>query len=192
MKKAASLIFYIVCLAGLSACEKWKDPNPDPDPRIAERKYCNDPQAVNYNWDFPGVADSTVCIYPANLYEGTSSFTDSVYNMGEELDSAASLKVYTLQLIPVSKVKLQLAGFCPANVLLFTAERTTYRAVADTTLKYDDTTFFYGQPLCRIEDTLTGSITKQRYDSTGKTIYIEWMVVSDSGVNYHKGTAIKQ
>src|SRR5690606_23799436 len=119
-------------------------------------------------------------------------FTDSVYNMGEELDTAASQKVYTLQLIPGSKVKLQLAGFCPSNVLLSTAERTTYRAVADTTLKYDDTTFFYGPPLNHIEDTLTGSITKQRYDSTGKTIYIEWMVVSDSGVNYHKGTAIKQ
>lgn len=192
MKKAVRLILYIVCVISFSACEKWKDPNPDPDPRVAERKYCNDPQAVNYNWDFPGLPDSTVCIYPADLFEGTYSFTDSVYNANNELDTAGSLKVYTIQLIPTSKNKLNLTGFCPSNAIAFTAERTTYRAVADTTLKLNDTTFFYGQPLCRIEDTLTGSVTKQRYDSSGKTIYIEWMVVSDSGVNYHKGTAIKQ
>ena len=192
MKKAVHITFYTIFLFAVSACEKWKDPNPDPDPRIGERTYCNDPEAVNYNWDFPGVPDSTKCIFPADLFAGTYSFTDSVYNASNEFDSAGSLKTYTIQLVSTSKKKLELAGFCPSNVILFTAERTSYLANADTTLKLDDTTFFFGQPLCRIEDTLTGTISKNRNDSTGKTIFIEWMVVSDTGLNYHKGTAIKQ
>src|SRR5690606_9184265 len=111
------------------ACKKWTDPEPPQDPKLQERKYCNDPEAVNYNWNFPGVADSSVCIYPADLFAGTYSFTDSIYDGQEFFDSAHSQTTYTLQFIPIDKSRLRTVGFCGiSDSLKFTAERSTYRA----------------------------------------------------------------
>lgn len=50
--------------------------------------------------------------------------------------------------------------------MFFTAGRTTYSASADSTFKFNDTIKVYGQPLCRIADTLSGTIVKNRYDTT--------------------------
>ncbi|HTN45366.1 MAG TPA: hypothetical protein VL098_03400 [Flavipsychrobacter sp.] len=186
---------YIVAGCGFfllfSACKKWVDPNPSVDPRITERRYCNDPQAVNYNWDFPGTQDSSVCFFPSDLFEGNYSFTDSIYFQDNSLDTNRTFQTYTLNITRTSKNQFKLAGFCGGNDINFTAQRTTYLAYADTTLKLNDTTFAFGQPLCRIQDTLTGTLSKSKTDSLSRHIYIEWRVVSDSGINFHKGTAIK-
>lgn len=192
MKKPHFIFILPLFFMLVVACQKWTDPAPVDDPRIKDRKYCNDPLAVNYNWGFPGVADSTTCVYPADLFKGTYTFTDSVYfNDETTLDSAHSFQTYTLQLSPISKTKFHLSGFC-SNDLVFTAGRSTYQASADTTLKLNDTTYAFGQPLCRIQDTLTGTISKSKTDSTFHSVTIAWKVISDSGINYHKGTAIKQ
>jgi len=190
MKKLTIILFIAVSSAIIYSCQKWKDTTAVVDPRITARKYCNDPAAVNYNWDFPGVQDSTVCIYPVNLYEGTYSFNDSIYFEDNILDSGRILQTYNIQLVPAGKNKLLLKGYC-SNDIQFTVQRNGLKAYADTTLKLDDTTFAYGQPLCRILDTLTGTIIKSTNDSTKKNLFIEWRVVSDTGINYHKGTAIK-
>lgn len=52
MKYFKVFILLALSVSIFFSCEKWKDPNPDVDPRITERKYCNDPEAINYNWDF--------------------------------------------------------------------------------------------------------------------------------------------
>jgi hypothetical protein len=95
-----------------------------------------------------------------------------------------------LQIIPVSKSAIRIIGFCGAtDSLRLSAQRSTYRADVDSTIQVTDTTFDYGQFFCRSLDTLSGSITKDRYDST--RLIIDFKVVSDTGVNYHRGTAIK-
>ncbi len=191
MKPLHLTVLITLFICGLLSCEKWKDANPDVDPRITERRYCNDPEAMNYNWDFPGLPDSTLCIYPADNFQGTYSFTDSIYFSDNTLDTNRIFQNYILQLTPTAKNKLLLSGFCTGNNLMFTAERISNNAYADTTLKINDSTYAYGQFFCRMQDTLTGTISKPK-DSLPERIYIEWTVVSDSGVNYHKGTAIKQ
>lgn len=187
-KAAWSAVLFIV-LSTLS-CKKWSDPAAPQDPRLTENKYCNDPEAVNYNWNFPGVADNTICFYPADIFKGTYSFTDSVYNSQNVFDSAGSLTTYTLQVIPIGKRQLRILGFCSgSDSLKFTAERATYQASADTTIFLNDTTKVFGQFFCRTLDTLSGYIRKNQNDSL--SLIFDLKVVSDTGINFHKGTAVR-
>jgi hypothetical protein len=189
MKEKLFIPLLLLVLTVVS-CEKWSDPKAVDDPRINERKYCNDPEAVNYNWNFPGQPDNTTCIYPSDLFEGNYTFTDSIYSADQIFDSVRTLITYPLQIIPVSKSAIRIIGFCGAtDSLRLSAERSTYRADVDSTIQVTDTTFDYGQLFCRSLDTVSGSITKDRYDST--RLIIDFKVVSDTGVNYHRGTAIK-
>lgn len=172
------------------SCKKYKDPDLATDPRIATRKYCNDPLAVNYNWDFPGVPDNTVCFYPTDIFKGSYLFTDSIYRSDNSFDSARSLITYTLNIIPYTTNKFALVGFCGnGDSLKFTAERTTYRGNADTTIKLNDSTYVYGQFFCSSLDTLTGTLMRPKGDSV--SLLIDFTVLSDTGLNYHRGTAIK-
>lgn len=172
------------------SCKKYKDPNPATDPRIATRKYCNDPKAVNYNWDFPGVPDNSVCFYPTDIFKGGYSFTDSIYRADNSFDSASSLITYTLHIIPNTTNKFSLVGFCGnGDSLKFTAERTSYRANADTTIKLNDTTLVYGQFFCSSQDTMTGTLIRPKGDSV--RLLIDFTVHSVTGINFHRGTAIK-
>jgi hypothetical protein len=194
MQFTRSSVFFAITLFTIVifSCKKWKDEIATDDPRLHGRKYCNDPQAVNYNWGFPGVPDNTICIFPSDLYKGTYSFTDSIYDYNEVLDSNLSKNIYTLQVFAISKKHLAVTGFCNNDTLFFTAGRTTYSASADSIFKLNDTTKAFGQPFCRILDTLSGTITKDRFDTTNTKIKFNWKVVSDTGTYYHKGTAVKQ
>jgi hypothetical protein len=185
--------FSLLVPAFLFSCKKWSDPAAPQDPRLDDNKYCNDPDAVNYNWNFPGVPDNSVCIFPADLFKGTYSFTDSIYNVQNVFDSARSQNTYTLHIIALGKRTLRITGFCSASdSLKFTAERSTYRATADTTIFLNDTTKVFGQFFCRTQDTLSGSVSKNQNDSSGRTVRVDFRVVSDTGVYFHRGTAIKQ
>jgi len=173
------------------SCKKWTDPAAPQDPRLDDNKYCNDPDAVNYNWNFPGTPDNSVCYYPSDLFKGTYLFTDSIYNSQSVFDSARSLQTYTLQVLPVGKKALRIVGFCGANdSLQFTAERSTYRALADTTIFLNDTTKVYGQYFCRTEDTLSGFFMKNQLDTS--ILMIDLKVISDTGTYFHKGRAYRQ
>lgn len=189
MKYFRNLLLFCLSIGLATSCSKWVDPNPDVDPRITARKYCNDPQAVNYNWDFPGVPDSTVCYYPADLFEGSYSFKDSIFKSNNSYDTNYAPQTYMLQLTSLGKNKLQLTGFC-TNPLFFTAPRIGTMAHGDSTYKIDDTTWAYGQPFCRSQDTLSGTLIRE-IDSVGKLITIEWKVVSDTGTRLHRGVARK-
>ncbi len=187
-------IIIFILVPFLYSCEKWEDKKAVRDPSLDDRKYCNDPQAVNYNWNFPGQADSTVCFYPSDIFKGTYQFTDSVYNADYSFDLDRPRSTYTLQIVALTRNKLAVIGFCGLNdSLKFTAERSSYRANVDSTIRISDTTFDYGQFFCRIEDTISGYISENRFDTTPPNkLLIEFMVRSDTGINFHRGTAIKQ
>ncbi len=188
------LVLFVLFISTLTfSCKKWSDPAPKEVPGIGDRKYCNDPEAVNYNWGFPGVADSSICYYPVDIFKGTWLFTDSVYNDDNTLDSVKSLTTYTLEIVPLTTNQFLIKGFCTnGNGLQFTSTRSALHVSADSLIKDSDTSFNYGQFFCRTEDTLSGSITRSLNDSTYKEMYINLTVVSDTAINFHRGTAYKQ
>jgi hypothetical protein len=149
------------------------------DPRL-DRKYCNDPEAVNYNRDFPGTADNSVCYYPSDAFSGQYSFVDSIYDQGEKLIKEESL---TLVITRVTNSKFKMEGLCGAGgtIINFTSNRQLH---ADA-----DTIVTGGQILCRPKDTLSGYIAQNPVDSNRIRFTIQ--VVSDTAINLHQGMAYR-
>jgi len=169
-------------LLGAWSCAKWKDPAPTTDPRLTN-PYCNDPNAVNYNWGFPGKPDNSVCFYPTDLFAGRYLFVDSIY-LSSDLTYLGTL-TETLFVSKVSQTKLSITGFCSSgNTLTFTADKT-YTATLDTLV--GDSITARGQIMCRAKDTVNGAITKDRI--VDSLLHVSFQVVSDTNVTTHTGSA---
>lgn len=180
-------LLFVVVVTMLMACSKGFDGDPNAYVDLSN-SYCNDPQAVNYNWNFPGTADSTVCFYPRDVFEGTYLLTDTIFSGDYDIND---IKTMTVRLIARDVKHLGFVGFCSNDTLDFTADRF-FKATADTTIT-PDSIVLNGQLSCRVIDTLTGFITNiDKAMGKGTTIRINLTVASDTGLNYHIGTAIKQ
>lgn len=176
------IVFIVLIIISLSACKKYSDIKGVHDPRLDSTFYCNDPEAVNYNWGFPGIPKDSVCFFPTDVFSGTYLFKDSIYTPANA-DSPALVISYTLNLYRLTKVNFRMTGFCSGgDSLHFTADRY-YKA-------YGDTTALTGQTFCNILDTLSGTMTKDMTNDT--TMYIDFTVVADTGTTFHRGTAFKQ
>ena len=160
------------------SCKKYEDKTGPTDPRLV-KPYCNDPQAVNYNWDFPGTPDNNTCVYPTDVFKGEYTYTDSIYDANSKLVLHQTLQ---LTFIPSTKTKLFVAGLCPTGALSFTASRRL-RADADTTVGI-------GQLFCRTEDTVSGYISRENI--VDAPIRFSLTVNSDTGIFTHRGSAIKR
>jgi len=180
-----SILLATTVVVVLFSCKKWTDPAAVNDPRLTN-PYCNDPNAVNYNWGFPGRPDDSLCFYPVDLFRGTYIFQDSIFLLN---GTYVFTRLDTLHLYALSQTKLAVLGFCPIGDTMHLTAGPTYIATVDTTL--GDSTFVNrGQLLCRIQDTVSGTITKDRIDTT--LLHISLQVVSDTGITVHSGTGIKQ
>lgn len=180
-------ILLFVMLGMLLACSKGYEADPNADIDLST-PYCNDPEAVNYNWDFPGTPDSTVCFFPRDVFEGTYLLTDTIFSPDYDIND---IKTFTVSLVPRDVKHLGFTGFCSNDTLDFTADRF-FKATADTTIT-QDSVVLRGQLSCRVVDTINGYI--RNLDKTmgkGTTIRINFTIASDTGINYHIGTAIKQ
>ncbi len=108
------IFFAVVSLVG--SCKKYKDPDPIVDPDLQNRFYCNDIQAVNYNWGFPGTPDNSLCIFPATLLEGIYDVQDSLFDVNDTFISASThLDVSLTQL---DKQKVNMSNFCTDDITL--------------------------------------------------------------------------
>jgi hypothetical protein len=168
-----------IASAAVISCKKYHD---EPGQTVSQlsRKYCNDPEAVNYNLNFPGTADNSVCYYPADAFSGNYRFTDSIYNATNSLALQLPL---TLQMVARNHNQFDITGFCPGGAALhFTANRSLHAT--------GDTTVLSGQILCRSKDTVSGYLTRSLGDSTRVMFYLT--VVSDTGTTIHQGTAYRQ
>ena len=166
------------------SCAKWKDPAPTTDPRLTN-PYCNDPNAVNYNWGFPGKPDNTICFYPTDVFVGDYVFTDSVY-LNPNFTFVQS-QVETLHIARNSQTQMTVTGFCSnGNTIHLTCDKS-YNATVDTTL--GDSVTNRGQPLCRLVDTVNGTIAKDRI--VDSLLHINFQVISDTGSTTHIGNAKK-
>ena len=149
---------------------------------LGTRFYCNVPEAVNYNWGFPGRPDNSLCFYPSDLFAGRYKYTDSIYIEGS-LDSAASLSTYTLTARALNRQQFSLAGFCAGGDSLRLTATRFFRATIDTTT-------INGQTFCRPQDSVLGLFMRTLEDTA--RLRIELRVVSDTGITVHRGTAYRQ
>lgn len=179
-------LLFTVCVSSILSCAKWKDPAPVDDPRLTNL-YCNNPSAVNYNVGFPGKPDNSICFYPSDLFAGTYTFKDSVYLNTTGLFIIADSLELTIGKLDTAKIVV--TGFCQSGKQLFLTAGPTYIATMDS-LVGDSTTLYQGQLLCRTQDTISGTITKDRVDSS--LLHITFQVVSDTGITVHIGKARKK
>lgn len=178
------ILLTILLLSSFYACQK-SDPYPAASEDDFDSPYCNDPIAINYNFEFPGYVDNTTCIYPTDVFEGNYLLRDSVYNAEFALDTINEM---TVSFVRISQTELLFKGYCPSgDTVTLTADRY-YKASVDSTLIMPDSILMDGQVFCRTLDTLSGTITKVA--DSGK-IRINFTIVSDTGINYHIGTGIK-
>lgn len=188
-----SLILLSV-MAAMPSCNKYKYKDADPvtDPRLSN-PYCNDPAATNYNWGFPGKPDNSVCFYNSSLFVGRYKLLDSVYITPLDSGGLGALFLgadsFDIEITALDNIKISLAGFCANGNRLTLSARNTYLATVDSTLG-DTSTLTRGQPLCRLQDTVTGTIVKDRID-TG-LLHITLQIISDTGVTTHTGDARKR
>ena len=169
----------------LFSCAKWKDPAPTTDPRLTN-PYCNDPNAVNYNWGFPGKPDNSICYYPTDLFKGAYMYHDTIYKNGFFIGADSFL----LNIHALTQTKMSVFGFCGgADSILMTANLLFSSSV--DTLIGDSITTAEGQMLCVIKDTLSGNMLRDRLDSPA-VLHVIFQVITDTGTVQHSGSAIIQ
>lgn len=180
-----NVFIVILLITAMYSCTK-SEPYNEPNEQLFENKYCNDPEAINYNDGFPGTPDNSICIYPKDVFVGTYALRDSVLNLDFELDT---IWVMDISVYALSNNVLRVTGFCnQGDSLDFTADRY-YKATADSVL-FPDSTLLPGQYGCRALDTLIGTLRKDQLDTN--LLRINWTITSDTGINYHIGTAVKK
>lgn len=168
----------------IQSCHKYKDPAAVSDPRL-NNPYCNDPNAVNYNWGFPGKPDNTVCFYPTDLFHGVYELRDSV--TFKKTGFFISCDTFLITITRQSSTKMSVSGFCGSGNSIIMTAGLLYNATVDTLIG-DTTTTMKGQALCSLADTVNGTFTKDRLNDS--FIYINLTVSSDTGViSSHIGTA---
>lgn len=167
----------------IAACRKYKDPPPAGDPGLTNH-YCNDPGAINYNRGFPGIPDSSVCIYPVDSFLGTWTITDSVYRSDLSLDTFEDRVLSFMSTEDTSLTHLAIQGWCAGPSLLATASKYQ-RAELDSMSEN-----VAGQLLCTSTDTISGYFHFGL--ATNDTLLFQLQVNSASGLHIHKGWGIRQ
>lgn len=168
----------IVCFCLLS-CKKYKDPEPFTDSRI-NTKYCNDPSAINFNWDFPGIPDNSVCVYPSQIYNGSFLMYDTIINyLGETL----ATDTFSILMSAIDTTRIHITGFCGNQI---------YKAHANRFLSFTlDSTLGNGQLFCNNKDTISGGAKKSGLHDTIPILW-KYYIQTDTGVVTHIAQAVKK
>jgi hypothetical protein len=186
-----ALVIFMGFAAIIGSCKK-EDPQTKTDDGRLIRSYCNDPQAINYNWDFPGTPDNSVCFYPDEMFKGTYKVFDTSFN-ADYIKDTTSYREFTITVNPVNKTKLLVSGYvlnntCTLNNLGVTGNRFFKATVDSLFLPPPDSLFLNGMPVCD-KDTISGYLSRTQ---TNDTLIINFMITMDTGLVFHKGRAIKQ
>lgn len=174
------LIYFLVLVMLIMGCKRYKDPSPFTDSRIS-KPYCNDPSAINYNWDFPGIPDNSTCIYPAQIFAGNYLFKDSLI---DSIGNVMAIDSFPLQIQMVDSSHLQITGFCGS--LIHTAKANRFYTFTLDSLVGNGQTYCAGS-----QDIISGKASKTGiFDSTQFTM--QYLLQTSTGSSNHHGTAIKQ
>lgn len=173
------------CLLLLTACSKSGDKKgPDISDQL-NRKYCNIPGAVNYNWNFPGIEDNSTCFFATSFYEGNWMFVDTVKSHDETVIRIDTLGL-SFQKIEqdLTYQKMHMTGWCGTESLIIDVDRF-YLARTDS---FDNNQGW--QKICNNRDSVFVEMRKSIYDTTQLTInIIQYLPTS---VLYHSGSGIRK
>lgn len=186
MQSKTKLVFILFTLTAIVfyACKKYVEPPPATlDPRLTNH-YCNDPLAINYNWNFPGIEDSSICIYPVDSFKGAWLFHDTIYLQSGDTESVQLRQLVFTSTEDTTKTHLAVTGWCSGNTPFFVTANRYNRADVDT---FPGGPF--GQYLCTQTDTLNGNINKNTGDPN--TMKVDFTISSPEGIKYHRGTAVR-
>lgn len=185
-KLKPGLLIAVLSAVVLFACSKYKEPPPAGHyDELDKRPYCNDPIAVNYNWGFPGVPDSTKCIYAVDSFEGSWLFKDTVLLPNNDIAEIVDRNLTFTSTEDTIKTHLAVTGWCNGNIPFYITANKYGRATIDSL-----PVGVPGQLLCVSTDTLNGNFNKRPYGPD--TMKIELTITNAGGTRYHKGIAIKQ
>ena len=186
MKRILTILLTVLLVStGFFACKKWIDPPATNDPRLTN-PYCNNPDAVNYNWGFPGKPDNSICFFPKDLFIGDYSFVDSILVTSTNLFVRRDSMVLHFYSVPGSNSKISVVGFCGGGDTLKLTAGPSYVATVDTLI--GDSLTNRGQHFCRVQDTVNGTIYNSRLDTL---LHVTLQVISDTGTTTHMGKAKK-
>lgn len=181
--KTGLLITVAVCGTLIASCLKTEDPEPANPPDGLTGHYCNDPNAINYNWGFPGIEDSTVCVYPVDSFLGQWTLTDSVFHPDSSFNYTDTQIILFASTEDSVRTHLKISGLCNnGNNLLATADKYGH-AVIDSMNNQ-----VAGQFFCSQADTVTGDF---QFWFSGKDTMDVRLSVSGASAGYHKGMAIR-
>lgn len=182
-----------VLLLGIAigGCKKETGNQKTYDERL-EKPYCNDPDAINYNWDFPGRPDNSTCFYADEVFKGTYELTDSLLN-ADFIPDTPSKATFLITISAIDKKHLRMSGYamnsiCTLTSLALTADRY-YKATIDSFfVPPPDSAYLPGMPVCST-DTLSGYIS---INPKGDTLKLVFSVQGDTGLYYHQAIGIKK
>jgi len=169
----------------LGACTKNTDKKgPDISDQL-NRKYCNIPRAVNYNWNFPGIEDNSTCFFATDFYEGSWMFVDTVKSRDETVIRIDTLGFDLRKMAQdTTYQKMTMTGWCGTEALTINVDRF-YLARTDS---FDNNQGW--QKICGNRDSVLVEMRKSLLDTTQLTIHII-QYLPDS-VLYHSGTGIRK
>jgi hypothetical protein len=174
--KMRHIVFIFILFIGFVSCKKAVD-TPGAQYAGQEQPYCNDPEAINYNYQFPGTANNMTCTFPTDPFTGQFTLSDTVYTA----DFASYYVLFhTVNVYAISKTKMAVVGFCGISDSIKLTAGRYYKASIDTTI-------LNGQALCNPKDTISGFFEA---DSIG--IKIKFTMNSEiEGIKYHTGRGIR-
>lgn len=186
MIKLQSYFLYFFCsLIALGLLSCFKPEVQDVPPVNIDRKYCNDPFAVNYNDSFPGIPDNSTCVYAYDVYLGAWVLYDSTFKEDSSFYQFKEMEI-AFDIAPSEeKNEMNMSGFCEGSLIHLKADKFG-RAAALNHLKYPDS----AQVICG-GDSVMGFFNFKI--ETRDTLLFHLTEQKTSGLNlYHKGMAIRK
>lgn len=181
--KGLLLLLLMGTAATFYACSKYKDPPPGvPNDELKNRRYCNDPRAINYNWGFPGTPDSTLCFFPIDSFQGAWKLYDTTLLPDGSISNTQVKNLVFTKSEDTLRTHLAVTGWCTGGMPFYITADKYNKAFVDTMLSGSP-----GQYICNNTDTLSGELRQGK-----DTLNIDFMITGATGTTYHKGTAVRQ
>ncbi len=114
-------------------------------------------------------------------------YHDSIYK--DTLFLGADSFTITLAIYNSSHTKMTLSGICGSGNKIFLTALPGYQSTVDTMANDNDSMHMGQNYFCRIQDTVSGYINRDRLDSP-TVLHFNLTVASDTGVTTHLGSAI--
>ncbi len=170
----------VLGIFAFASCTKGEDTaSPDISDLLTNR-YCNNPNAVNYNWNFPGIEDNATCFFSYYFYEGDWIFIDTIRRSDSSIVGVETYYLNFEKIIPdTSESLMAMSGWCSSASLIIHVDRF-YFARTDS---FDNNGGW--QKMCSNSDSIFVQMRKDIVDTTALDINIQ--EVKNNETFFHRG-----